>query len=371
MVKKVKIINVVGARPNFMKIAPLMKEYRKYDSFEPIIIHTGQHYDANMSDLFFNQLQIPKPDISLGVGSDSHSKQTAKIMEKFEDVCLDVQPDAVLVVGDVNSTMACSLVASKMGIKIIHLEAGLRSYDRTMPEEINRVVTDALADILLTPSKDADENLLKEGVSPSKIFFVGNIMIDTLFQFLPIAEKSNIMNELNLEKENYILVTLHRPSNVDFKENISKIINAFEEIQKDIKIIFPIHPRTRNKLAEFGLNEYVNSLKNLILTDPIGYLDFQKLMSNSKLVITDSGGIQEETTALKIPCITVRENTERPITVTEGSNEIVGLDMEKMVNLTQKALNNQWKESKIPLFWDGKTSQRVLKVLEDYFVKKV
>jgi UDP-N-acetylglucosamine 2-epimerase (non-hydrolysing) len=369
MVNKIKIINVVGARPNFMKIAPLMKEYSKYDSFKPIIVHTGQHYDANMSDLFFNQLQIPKPNISLGVGSDSHSKQTAKIMEKFEDVCLDVQPDAVLVVGDVNSTMACSLVASKMGIKIIHLEAGLRSYDRTMPEEINRLVTDALADVLLTPSKDADDNLIKEGIPKSKIFFVGNIMIDTLFQFLPLAEKSQILDDLKIKKNDFILVTLHRPSNVDQQENLTKIINAFEQIQKEIKIIFPIHPRTRNKLNEFGLNENVKSLKNLILTDPIGYLDFQKLMINAKLVITDSGGIQEETTALKIPCITVRENTERPITVIEGSNEIVGLDMDKLLNFTNKALNNQWKDSKIPVFWDGKTGQRVLKVLYNYFVK--
>lgn len=369
MVKKIKIINVVGARPNFMKIAPLMKEYPKYDSFQPVIVHTGQHYDANMSDLFFSQLQIPKPDIYLGVGSDSHSKQTAKIMEKFEDVCLDMKPDAVLVVGDVNSTMACSLVASKMGIKIIHLEAGLRSYDRTMPEEINRLVTDALADLLLTPSKDANENLIKEGIPQSKIFFVGNIMIDTLFQFFPLYEKSKILKELKIDKENYILVTLHRPSNVDLKENISKIINAFEVIQKDIKIIFPMHPRTRNKLREFGLNGYVDSLKNIIITDPIGYLDFQKLMSNSKLVITDSGGIQEETTALKIPCITVRKNTERPITVVEGSNEIVGLDMDKLVYFSRKALSNDWKSSSIPDFWDGKTSERVLKVLHDYFVK--
>jgi UDP-N-acetylglucosamine 2-epimerase (non-hydrolysing) len=369
MVNKIKIINVVGARPNFMKIAPLMKEYSKYDSFKPIIVHTGQHYDANMSDLFFNQLQIPKPDISLGVGSDSHSKQTAKIMEKFEDVCLNVQPDAVLVVGDVNSTMACSLVASKIGIKIIHLEAGLRSYDRTMPEEINRLVTDALADILLTPSQDADDNLIKEGIPKSKIFFVGNIMIDTLLQFLPLAEKSQILDDLKINKKDFILVTLHRPSNVDQQENLTKIINTFEQIQKEIKIIFPIHPRTRNKLNEFGFNEKVKSFKNLILTDPIGYLDFQKLMINAKLVITDSGGIQEETTALKIPCITVRENTERPITVIEGSNEIVGLDMDKLLNLTNKALKNQWKESKIPVFWDGKTSQRVLKVLYNFFVK--
>lgn len=369
MANKIKIINVVGARPNFMKIAPLMKEYLKYDSIKPIIVHTGQHYDNNMSDLFFNQLQIPKPDISLGVGSHSHSKQTAKIMEKFEDVCLEVQPDAVLVVGDVNSTMACSLVASKMGIKIIHLEAGLRSYDRTMPEEINRLVTDALADILLTPSEDANQNLMKEGIPNTKIFFVGNIMIDTLYQFLPLAEKSLILENLKIQKNNYILVTLHRPSNVDKQDNLAKIFDAFDKIQREIKIIFPIHPRTRNKLSEFGLNEFVKSLKNLILAEPIGYLDFQKLMINSKLVITDSGGIQEETTALKIPCITVRENTERPITVLEGSNEIVGLDMDKLLHLTHKALNDQWKDSKIPVFWDGKTSQRVLKILHNYFVK--
>ncbi len=362
-----KIINVVGARPNFMKIAPVMTAMEKSNKIEPLLLHTGQHYDEKMSSLFFEELNIRKPDIYLGVGSDTHAKQVAKIMEKFDDVAAEVKPDAILVVGDVNSTMACSIVAAKLGIKIIHLEAGLRSYDRTMPEEINRIVTDSLADLLLTPSEDGTANLLKEGVDKSKIHLVGNIMIDTLFHFLPLAEKSKIMAEHNLKKDEYALVTLHRPSNVDEKESLSAILNTLKIIQQNLKIVFPVHPRTTHKIRDFGLENLVSSMPNLIITEPIGYLDFQKLMSNSKFVITDSGGIQEETTALKIPCITVRENTERPVTIWEGSNELAGTDMKKVLELSQKAINNNWKESKIPNLWDGKTSSRVVSAIENYF----
>lgn len=362
-----KIINVVGARPNFMKIAPIMKQMNGSNLIEPILVHTGQHYDEKMSDLFFNELEIPRPSVNLEVGSDSQAKQVAKIMERFDDICNEVKPDAILVVGDVNSTMACSLVASKLGIKVIHMEAGLRSYDRSMPEEINRLVTDSIADLLLTPSADGTENLLKEGIATDKIFFVGNIMIDTLFHFLPKANKTNILEKLNIESNDYAAITLHRPSNVDNPLNLENILKTFNILQKDIKIVFPIHPRTIKNIKTFGLGHLIDDSPNLLLTEPLGYLEFQKLMSNSKFVITDSGGVQEETTALKIPCITVRENTERPVTLTEGSNELVGFDMEKLLYYSHKAINNQWKESKIPVYWDGNTAVRVIDIIEKYF----
>lgn len=362
-----KILNIVGARPNFMKISPLMSAMQNSSFIEPILIHTGQHYDEKMSKLFFEELEIPVPEVNLEVGSDTQAKQVAKIMERFDEICMQYKPDAILVVGDVNSTMACSLVAAKLGIKVIHMEAGLRSFDRRMPEEINRLVTDSIADLLLTPSDDGTQNLLKEGVSSEKIHFVGNIMIDTLLHFLKKAEKSDIIEKLAIEKQGYVTATLHRPSTVDEPENLKSVIETLVEIQKDIKIIFPIHPRTRKNIDIFGLSEHVNSSDNLILTEPLGYLDFQKLMSNSKFVITDSGGVQEETTALKIPCITVRENTERPVTITEGTNELVGFDMEKLLYFAKKAMSNNWKESKIPKYWDGNTAIRVVDLIENYF----
>ncbi|MFA5513233.1 MAG: UDP-N-acetylglucosamine 2-epimerase (non-hydrolyzing) [Candidatus Kapaibacterium sp.] len=362
-----RILNIVGARPNFMKIAPIMAAMQASNTIEPILIHTGQHYDEKMSHLFFEELEIPKPLVNLEVGSDSQAKQVAKIMDRFDDICTELKPDAILVVGDVNSTMACSIVASKLGIKVIHMEAGLRSFDRRMPEEINRLVTDTLADLLLTPSEDGNVNLIKEGIPEEKIKLVGNIMIDTLLRFLPKAEKSDILNNLNLTSENYVAVTLHRPSNVDEPENLTKIIQTLNKIQRKLKIVFPIHPRTRKNIDGFGLSELVESSENLILTEPLGYLDFQKVMSNARLLITDSGGVQEETTALKIPCITVRENTERPITITHGSNELAGLDMEKVLHFSEKAINGKWKESKIPDLWDGKTANRVVNEIENYF----
>lgn len=362
-----KILNIVGARPNFMKIAPLMSAMKKSNFIEPVLIHTGQHYDEKMSKLFFDELEIPKPEVNLEVGSDSQAKQVAKIMERFDDICDSYKPDAILVVGDVNSTMACSIVAAKLGIKVIHMEAGLRSYDRRMPEEINRLVTDALADLLLTPSDDGTENLLKEGIANEKIHLVGNIMIDTLLHFLPKAEKSNVLDNFNIERNNYVAVTLHRPSTVDDKENLSSVIGTLGKIQKDIKIVFPIHPRTRKNIEIFGLDKLIAESPNLILTEPLGYLDFQKLMSSSKFVITDSGGVQEETTALKIPCITVRENTERPVTIWEGSNELVGFDMDKLLYFANLAIEGKWKKSQIPKYWDGKTAERVVNVIENYF----
>lgn len=360
-----KIINIVGARPNFMKIAPLMNAYRNAGMKDMMLLHTGQHYDKSMSSLFFEELGISEPDINLEVGSDTQSKQVAKIMERFEDVCFEHKPDAILVVGDVNSTMACSIVAAKLGIKIIHLEAGLRSFDRSMPEEINRLVTDTLADFLLTPSADADENLIREGCSQSKIFRVGNIMIDTLFMFLPKAQKSDILNKIGINSHDFALVTLHRPSNVDIPAIITEIINTLNNISESIKVVFPMHPRTKLNLNKFGIS--LSKLnKNFIITAPMGYLDFQQLMSNSKFVITDSGGVQEETTALKIPCITIRENTERPITVSLGSNVIVGTDIDKLLHFSEQAISGNWKHAEIPEMWDGKTAERVIEVLQKH-----
>lgn len=364
-----KLINIVGARPNFMKIAPLMRELENNKNIDTILLHTGQHYDEKMSNLFFVELGIPKPNINLEVGSDTQARQVARIMEKFDDVTDNLKPDAILVAGDVNSTMACSLVAAKKGIKIIHLEAGLRSFDRTMPEEINRLVTDVLADMLLAPSDDAVENLKKEGVEDSKIHIVGNIMIDTLFHFMPKIEKSKIDNQYNLEKKNYGLITLHRPSNVDISDILEKIVIALIEISQKIKLIFPIHPRTLKNLKNFDLFKLIEKNKNIILTEPLGYLDFQKLMVNSKFVITDSGGVQEETTALQIPCITLRENTERPITVSEGTNIIIGRNTEQLFMLANNAIDNNWKESKIPFLWDGNTAKRVVDIIEKKYCK--
>ncbi len=358
-----KIINIVGARPNFMKIAPLMEELKKNTNFESLLLHTGQHYDDNMSKVFFEELNIPRPDIYLGVGSASHAKQTARIMEKFDEVCDIEKPDAILVVGDVNSTLACTLVASKKNITTIHLEAGLRSFDRTMPEEINRLVTDTLSDILLIPSLDAKENLLKEGIPETKIYFVGNIMIDTLIRNLPVIKKSDILTRLEAP-QNYALITLHRPSNVDNPILLRKIIYTFLYLQQDIPLIFPLHPRTLKNLKKLGLYSSLSRAKHIILSEPLGYIDFQNLMLNAQFVITDSGGIQEETTYLGIPCLTLRKNTERPITITEGSNLLIGEDMHLLLESVHDILNNKWKKGKIPKFWDGKTAKRVVKVLQ-------
>ena len=355
-----KIINIVGARPNFMKIAPLMEAYKSCPLIEPLLLHTGQHYDYKMSELFFTELGIKEPDIYLNIGSDTQAKQVARIMTAFEDVCIAQKPDAILVAGDVNSTMACSLVAAKLGIKIIHLEAGLRSFDRSMPEEINRLITDVLANILLTPSADANQNLINEGISPDKIHLVGNIMIDTLFKFLPIAKQSEILNTLQLENKDYMLVTLHRPSNVDERSSLKKILETLHDISSTVQVVFPVHPRTMKNIAAFDLLPF---LKGLIITEPLGYYDFQKLMSGARLVVTDSGGIQEETTALRIPCITLRENTERPVTITLGTNELIGLDMQQLKELTDKAMKGEWKPGSVPELWDGNTASRIVELI--------
>lgn len=359
-----KIMNVVGARPNFMKIGPIQREMnRRSGEFQPVLVHTGQHYDEKMSKLFFDDLQLPKPDVYLGVGSGTHAEQTAKIMIDFEKVCQEQKPDMVLVVGDVNSTVACSLVASKLWIPVIHVEAGLRSFDRKMPEEINRLVTDALADYLFITEKAGIENLKNEGVDDAKVHFVGNVMIDSLAFFLEKARESDILKMLELREKNYALVTLHRPSNVDDPENFLKILTAFEQIEKEIPIVFPIHPRTRKNIERFGLAERVKALKNLKLLPPIGYLDFMNLTQNCKFVMTDSGGIQEETTYLGIPCMTLRENTERPITIEVGTNELVGPNTEQILNYAQKMLTGQWKKGAVPELWDGRAAERIVEVL--------
>jgi UDP-N-acetylglucosamine 2-epimerase (non-hydrolysing) len=360
-----RIINVVGARPNFMKIAPVIDEMRRRSRIEPILVHTGQHYDETMSDSFFEDLQIPRPDINLGVGSASHAEQTARVMIAFEKALKEQQPDWVVVVGDVNSTMAATLVASKMLVRVAHIEAGLRSYDRTMPEEINRLVTDSIADLLLTPSRDADENLRREGIPPEKIRFVGNVMIDTLFRNLERAKNSLTLERLSLEPHQFCAMTLHRPSNVDDKQTLAGILDALDQIQRRLPVVFPVHPRTRARLEEFGLMERAHKQAALMLTEPLGYLDFLQLYSNSRLVLTDSGGIQEETTALGIPCLTLRHNTERPVTVTEGTNRVVGNDPEAIKREAIAALEHPAMSKRVPELWDGQAAIRIVDAIEE------
>lgn len=348
-----------------MKIAPIYAEMKRRESeFSPLIVHTGQHYDAKMSDAFFDDLGMPKPHIHLEVGSASHAVQTAKIMLEFEPVVLREKPDWVLVVGDVNSTIACALVASKLGVKVAHVEAGLRSNDRTMPEEINRILTDSISDLLLTPSPDGNENLKKEGIPDEKVKLVGNVMIDSLFRNLEIAGESNILEKLGYVDKDFAALTLHRPSNVDDKGTFESLLNSLVEISQKIPIIFPAHPRTASRIEEFGFSEMIDN-SNIKVVEPLGYLDFLNLMSNSKLVLTDSGGLQEETTALKIPCLTLRENTERPITIEMGTNILVGIDPEKIKRQAFKILasENSSTNAKIPPLWDGKTAERICDAL--------
>jgi UDP-N-acetylglucosamine 2-epimerase (non-hydrolysing) len=363
---RVKVINVVGARPNFMKVAPLMDAYRsRLDRFEPVLLHTGQHYDEKMSDLFFRELGIPRPDINLGVGSGSHAKVVARIMVDFEKVVLEHRPHAVLVVGDVNSTIACGLVAVKLGVKLLHVEAGLRSFDRTMPEEINRVLTDSISDLLFCTEQSGVENLRREGVSPDKVFLVGNLMIDTLLKHRPKADASRVLDELSLRERGYAVLTLHRPSNVDSPEAFGRIVEALDAVQRDLPVVFPIHPRTRKNLFESPLGRRVEQMRNVRVVDPLGYLDFLKLTASAKVVLTDSGGIQEETTILGVPCLTLRENTERPVTCDVGSNELVGTDTLKIVSAFRKVTSGAARGPQIPPLWDGKAADRILGVMAE------
>jgi UDP-N-acetylglucosamine 2-epimerase (non-hydrolysing) len=353
------IVHVVGARPNYMKIAPLMDALAAAPRVRQVLVNTGQHYDDAMSKGFVRDLQLPAPDYDLGVGSGSHAAQTARVMMAFETVCLDQTPDLVVVVGDVNSTMAATLVAAKLRVPVAHVEAGLRSFDRTMPEEINRIVTDRLADILLTPSSDADENLRAEGVAESRIHLVGNIMIDTLMRHLPMATLDRVAGRVAVEAHRYAVLTLHRPSNVDDPAAFRRIFDAVAEIAATLPVVFPVHPRTRERIRSFG---FAPLPPNILVTEPLGYIDFLSLTSHAALILTDSGGLQEESTALGIPCLTLRENTERPVTVTHGTNRVVGTRTDAILAGFAAAMSNG-DGSRRPPLWDGKTAERISHVV--------
>lgn len=364
MSRELHIVNVVGARPNFMKVAPLMREYAGFPGqIRATLVHTGQHYDDGMSSVFFSELKIPEPDFWFGVGSGSHATQTAEIMKHFEKVVSDLHPDLVLVVGDVNSTLAASLVAAKMCIPVAHVEAGLRSKDRTMPEEINRIVTDSLSDFLFTTSRDANVNLIREGVDEKKIHFVGNTMIDTLSIMKPLLDSSTIAQDLGLQEGPYAYMTLHRPSNVDNRETLAGICEAVLELQKSIRMVWPLHPRTRKMLASFNLLTLLENAEGITLCEPVGYLDSLRLMAHASFVLTDSGGIQEETTVLGIPCLTLRENTERPVTVLEGTNEVIGSRREVVLQKSRRLLAGEKRLGRIPELWDGHASKRIVQIL--------
>jgi UDP-N-acetylglucosamine 2-epimerase (non-hydrolysing) len=356
------IIHVIGARPNYMKIAPLMRALSTEPGVRQVLVNTGQHYDDAMARSFVRDLDLPAPDYDLGVGSASHAVQTANVMVKFEQVCTEIRPDLVVVVGDVNSTIAASLVAAKMLIPVAHVEAGLRSHDRTMPEEINRIVTDCLSDLLLTPSADADENLALEGVTPARIHRVGNIMIDSLLLHLPVATLDRVRDRIPVSEGAYAVLTLHRPSNVDRADVFGGILDAVTAVAAEMPVVFPIHPRTRQRLADFGFGD---ALERLIVTEPLGYVDFLSLTSHARLILTDSGGLQEESTALGIPCVTLRENTERPVTVTHGTNRVVGTKTANILAGVRTALVSDG-AAKRPELWDGRTAERIATVFRDY-----
>ena len=384
-----KILSVVGARPNFVKIAPLLSEIRRYPEIVPILVHTGQHYDGPMSEQFFSDLEIQPPEFNLGVGSGSHAVQTAEVMRRLEPVLLDTRPDLVLVVGDVNSTLAGALTAVKVGIPVAHVEAGLRSFDRTMPEEINRLLTDAISDLLFVSEESGRENLLREGIAAEKIHFVGNVMIDTLLRVLPKAEERwpDLKRQFDLNR--YALVTLHRPSNVDDPAALREVMTALAKLSQQIPVLFPVHPRTRLRIADIGLPvascQLPASFKDaatcplpvsssslpaascqLKLLDPLGYLDFLALQAHAALVLTDSGGIQEETTFLGVPCLTFRQNTERPVTVTHGTNRVIGTNPSALAQEAFLALNDPPRQNGAPPLWDGKAAGRIVKILADH-----
>jgi UDP-N-acetylglucosamine 2-epimerase (non-hydrolysing) len=364
---KKKILFVVGARPNFMKVAPVLEAVRATRKFDSILVHTGQHYDANMSDVFFSDLDMPQPDRFLGVGSGSHAEQTAKVMIEMEKLLAEEQPDLVMVAGDVNSTLATALVAAKAGIALGHIESGLRSFDRSMPEEINRIVADEFSQFCFVTEPSGLRNLEHEGISKDRVFFVGNTMIDSVQKYLPKARGQfpELGQKYGIGAKNYALVTLHRPSNVDEPEGLLRFVELFERMSAFVpRILFPVHPRTKKQLEEFNLSNRLQGNSSLKLIDPVGYLDFLALQSQAGVVLTDSGGIQEETTALGVPCITLRENTERPITVEEGTNELIGLDIEHALDLSKRALEGRWKSHQVPTLWDGHAARRIAHILE-------
>ncbi len=373
-----KVAVVAGARPNFMKIAPLVQAMSRYRQIEVCLVHTGQHYDSELSKVFFDELGIPCPGYELGVGSGSHAVQTAEIMKRFELVCLSEHPNLVVVVGDVNSTLACSLVAAKLGICVAHVEAGLRSFDRSMPEEINRIVTDTLADYLFTTEQSANVNLVREGIDPRRIFYVGNVMIDTLRQWQDRAAQSPILRKLKLQHARgihpYGVVTIHRPNNVDVPETFAGIFSALEQLADEVPLIFPVHPRTRDALRAIGqtINEhlYVEKTPNrgkIFLVEPLGYIDFLQLLGHANLVLTDSGGIQEEATVLGIPCVTLRNTTERPVTLEFGMNVLAGSDRAEIVRLGKMMLQKKRQQVAPPPLWDGQASRRIVDVLLEEF----
>jgi len=365
-----KVILVAGARPNFMKVAPLLRAIDKHnasaegETIEPFLIHTGQHYDYEMSQIFFEELKLPQPDVHLGIGSGTHAEQTGKTMIEVEKVLFAQKPDLVLVVGDVNSTLAAALTAVKLHIQVAHVEAGLRSYDQTMPEEINRLLTDHISDYLFTTSKYDDDNLRKEGIPENKIYRVGNIMADSLLDSREIAKKSDILSRLGLKEQSYAVLTLHRPSNVDEKASLSRIMDTIMQIAHKILIVFPAHPRTQKRLKEFGiLNNLPVTSRQLLITEPLGYLSFLNLEMNARMVITDSGGMQVETTILGIPCLTMLDHPVWPITHEQGTNILVGSDCQKLKDEAFKILSGKGKKGSIPELWDGKAAERIVEIL--------
>ena len=357
------VLAVAGCRPNFVKLGPLFAEMKRQPSIKPLLLHTGQHYDTELSGNFFRDLRLPQPDVFLQVGSGSHATQTARAMEGIENALQELSPDLVLVVGDVNSTLAAAITATKLGFPVAHVEAGLRSFDREMPEEINRITTDSVSDLLFATERKAVTNLIWEGVPADKVHFVGNVMVDALLQNLERVEASQVLEGLALEPRGYGVLTLHRPDNVGDDEAASAIVTAIERIQRRLPIVFPVHPRARGDLRALGIWERIAGLPNLLLTDPLGYLDFLKLVKESAVVLTDSGGLQEESTVLRVPCLTLRESTERPVTVLEGSNRIVGRDPDAIVEGAFEAIDGKWTFGRVPEKWDGMAASRIVDVL--------
>ena len=357
-----KILIVVGTRPNFIKVTQFKKVAKQFSDLEVKIVHTGQHYDSKMADVFFEQFQL-FPDFFLNISPASANAQMAEIMLKLEKTINDYKPDFIMVPGDVNSTFAAALTANKMNIKIAHLESGLRSFDRTMPEEINRILTDEIANYFFVTEQSGIDNLIKEGKNPQQIFFVGNTMIDTLVAFQNQIEQSKILSALNIEKDKFVLMTIHRPATVDFQEGLTKLIHLINEVSEKYKIVFPIHPRTTKNLKDFNFMAQMENNKNLVLTNPLDYFSFQKLIKESKFILTDSGGIQEESTFLQVPCLTLRPNTERPCTISIGTNELIPFDIETIKNKIASIENNSFKKGIIPPFWDGKATERILDII--------
>lgn len=358
-----RVISVVGARPNFMKVAPIHRAFQKHlERFDHAIVHTGQHYDVSMSDTFFHDLDMPNPSWFLGVGSGSHASQTSRIMSGFEQVCLEASPDYVIVVGDVNSTIACALTSVKMGIRTAHVEAGLRSFDRSMPEEINRIATDAIVDDLFVTEPAGVDNLLREGAEQTSIHLVGNTMIDSMMYALPKAESSAILRDLELPESGYAVVTLHRPGNVDAKDRLEMMLSVLAEIGRRIHVVFPVHPRTRKNIEQWG----IKCPENVSLVEPFGYVDFLALLKNARFALTDSGGIQEETTVLNVPCITARTSTERPITVEIGTNILVDPEYDSMLEAAYQILDGRTRRGAVPDLWDGQAAQRIVQIITSH-----